>query len=81
MVLGQETKSIDNFGGLAPILLPMMIAGVGIIFSIVGTLFVRISDSAGVNTANVQRALNMGNWGSIILTALACAGSSILYIT
>ncbi len=74
MVLGQETQSIDNFGGLAPILLPMMIAGVGILFSIVGTLFVRISDSAGVNTANVQRALNMGNWGSIILTALACAG-------
>ena len=74
MVLGQETKSIDQFGGLAPILLPMMIAGVGILFSIVGTLFVRISDTAGVNTANVQRALNMGNWGSIILTALACIG-------
>jgi K(+)-stimulated pyrophosphate-energized sodium pump len=74
MVLGQETKSVDNFGGLAPILLPMMIAGVGILFSIVGTLFVRISDSAGINTSSVQRALNMGNWGSIILTALACAG-------
>lgn len=74
MVLGQETKSIDQFGGLAPILLPMMIAGVGIIFSIVGTLFVRISENAGVSTSNVQRALNMGNWGSIILTALACVG-------
>lgn len=74
MVLGQETKSADNFGGLAPILLPMMIAGVGILFSIIGTLFVRISDSAGINTANVQKALNMGNWGSIILTALACIG-------
>jgi K(+)-stimulated pyrophosphate-energized sodium pump len=74
MVLGQETKSVDEFGGLAPILLPMMIAGVGILFSIIGTLFVRISDSAGVNTANVQKALNMGNWGSIILTALACVG-------
>jgi K(+)-stimulated pyrophosphate-energized sodium pump len=74
MVLGQETESNDNFGGLAPILLPMMIAGVGILFSIIGTLFVRISDSAGINTANVQKALNMGNWGSIILTALACVG-------
>jgi K(+)-stimulated pyrophosphate-energized sodium pump len=74
MVLGQETASVDKFGGLAPILLPMLIAGAGIIFSIVGTLFVRISDSAGVNTASVQRALNMGNWGSIILTAIACAG-------
>jgi K(+)-stimulated pyrophosphate-energized sodium pump len=74
MVLGQETKSIDNFGGYAPILLPMLIAGVGIIFSIIGTLFVRVSDAAGINTTNVQRALNMGNWGSIVLTALACVG-------
>src|SRR6266498_2255088 len=47
MVLGQETKSIDNFSGYAPILLPMLIAGTGILFSIIGTLFVRISDSAG----------------------------------
>ncbi|HEX6181232.1 MAG TPA: sodium-translocating pyrophosphatase [Chitinophagaceae bacterium] len=71
MVLGQETRSVDEFGGMAPILLPMLIAGVGILFSIVGTWFVRISDSAGINTDNVQKALNMGNWGSIILTALA----------
>lgn len=74
MVLGQETISKDNFGGMAPILLPMLIAGVGILFSIVATFFVRISDSSGISTANVQRALNMGNWGSIILTALACIG-------
>jgi K(+)-stimulated pyrophosphate-energized sodium pump len=74
MVLGQETLSIDNFGGYAPILLPMLIAGVGIIFSIIGTFFVRISDSAGISTSTVQKALNMGNWGSIVLTALACAG-------
>src|SRR6201996_2376708 len=71
MVLGQETISNDNFGGMAPILLPMLIAGMGIIFSIVGTWFVRISESAGINTHTVQKALNMGNWGSIILTALA----------
>ncbi len=74
MVLGQETQSEDQFGGMAPILLPMLIAGIGILFSIVGTLFVRISDSAAVNTHTVQKALNMGNWGSIILTALACIG-------
>ena len=74
MVLGQETRSDDQFGGLAPILLPMVIAGVGILFSIVGTLFVRISDSAALDTSSVQKALNMGNWGSIILTALACVG-------
>ncbi|MBX3238784.1 MAG: sodium-translocating pyrophosphatase [Chitinophagaceae bacterium] len=70
MVLGQETISSDNFGGLSPILLPMLIAAAGIIFSIVGTWFVKVSDSAGVNTDNVQKALNMGNWGSIILTAI-----------
>jgi K(+)-stimulated pyrophosphate-energized sodium pump len=74
MVLGRETQSDDAFGGLAPILLPMFIAGVGILFSIVGTFFVRVSESAGANTSVVQKALNMGNWGSIILTALACIG-------
>jgi K(+)-stimulated pyrophosphate-energized sodium pump len=74
MVLGQETVSVDNFGGMAPILLPMLIAGVGILLSIVGTWFVRIADTAKVNTETVQRALNMGNWGSIILTAIASIG-------
>lgn len=75
IVLGQETTSSgDNFGGFAPIILPMLIAGIGIIFSIIGTFFVRVSDAAGINTHNVQKALNMGNWGSIILTALACIG-------
>jgi K(+)-stimulated pyrophosphate-energized sodium pump len=75
IVLGQETRvnSDDGLGGLSPILLPMLIAGIGILFSIVGTWFVRISDTAGVNTSNVQKALNMGNWGSIILTAIASA--------
>lgn len=73
MVLGRETSSAgDNFGGFAPILLPMLIAGVGIVLSIIGTLFVRISDSVGNSTVAVQKALNMGNWGSIVLTAVAC---------
>lgn len=71
MVLGRETLSTDAFGGMAPILLPMLIAGIGIIFSIMGTWFVRISESAGLSTAKVQSALNMGNWGSIVLTAVA----------
>ena len=78
MVLGQEVTAVgggrlvDAFGGLSPILLPMMIAGVGILLSIIGTLFVRISENAGLNTATVQKALNMGNYGSMILTAIAC---------
>lgn len=71
MVLGRETASMDNFGGFGPILLPMLIAGIGIVFSIIGTFFVRISDSVGVSTSAVQKALNMGNWGSMVLTAVA----------
>ncbi len=73
IVLGQQTTLIggDNFGGFSPIILPMLIAGVGILFSIVGTLFVRISDKAGISTQTVQNALNMGNWGSMILTGIA----------
>lgn len=72
MVLGQEAVvQNDLFGGYSLILLPMLIAGAGILFSIIGTFFVRISENAGVNTNTVQKALNMGNWGSIILTAIA----------
>ncbi|MGK2861996.1 MAG: sodium/proton-translocating pyrophosphatase, partial [Chitinophagaceae bacterium] len=76
IVLGQQTEIIgtDVLGGFSPVILPMLIAGIGILFSIVGTLFVRISDSAGINTNTVQKALNMGNWGSMILTAFAAAG-------
>jgi K(+)-stimulated pyrophosphate-energized sodium pump len=74
MVLGQETVSVDAFGGMAPILLPMLIAGTGILFSIMGTWMVRIGENAGVNTDTVQKALNMGNWGSIVLTAIASIG-------
>jgi K(+)-stimulated pyrophosphate-energized sodium pump len=67
MVLGQEIISVDNFGGLAPILLPMIICGLGIVFSIVGTWFVTIKDEK----SNVQNALNLGNWSSMLLTVLA----------
>ena len=76
IVLGQETKIIgsDVLNGFSPIILPMLIAGVGILFSIVATLFVRISDSAGMSTHTVQKALNMGNWGSMVLAAAAAAG-------
>jgi K(+)-stimulated pyrophosphate-energized sodium pump len=67
MVLGREVVSQDNFNGMAPILLPMVIAGLGIIFSIVGTFFVRIK---GENSS-VMNALNLGNWSSMVLTAVA----------
>ncbi len=67
MVLGREIVSVDNFGGIAPILLPMVLAGLGIIFSIMGMAFVTIKDDKG----DVQKALNMGNWSSIIFTGIA----------
>ena len=72
MVLGRETTAVDAFGGLSPVLLPMLIAAMGIVFSIIATFFVRISDSAGLSTQKVQNALNMGNWGSMVLTAIGC---------
>src|SRR5665213_3033034 len=71
MVLGRETISSDAFGGMSPILLPMLLASMGIIFSILGTFFVKISDNAGLNTSVVQKALNLGNWGTIVITAIA----------
>ncbi|MFQ3173627.1 MAG: K(+)-stimulated pyrophosphate-energized sodium pump [Flavobacterium sp.] len=61
----------DAFGGIGPILLPMAIAGFGIIFSIIGTLLVKISDPEA-KEQQVQKALNIGNWVSIVLTAIAC---------
>jgi K(+)-stimulated pyrophosphate-energized sodium pump len=67
MVLGREIVSPDKFGGIAPVLLPMVIAGLGLLFSIVGASFVKIKNE----TDSVQKALNMGNWASIILTAIA----------
>lgn len=67
MVLGQEITVTDAFGGMSPILLPMVICGLGILFSIVGTWFVTIKD----DKSNVQNALNMGNWASMLLTVIA----------
>ena len=61
----------DAFGGIGPILLPMAIAGFGILFSIIGTMLVKISDD-NAKEAQVQKALNIGNWVSIILTAISC---------
>src|SRR5450432_4106744 len=71
VVNGVKTVLNDGFGGLSPILLPMLIAAMGILFSIAGTFFVKISENSPLNTHAVQKALNMGNWGSIILTAIA----------
>ncbi len=77
MVLGNYVikdmggKIDDAFGGIGPILLPMAIAGFGILFSIIGTMLVKIS-SDDAKEKQVQGALNVGNWVSIVLTAISC---------
>ena len=63
----------DAFGGIGPILLPMAIAGAGIVISIIGTFLVKIS-SNDAKENEVQKALNIGNWTSIALVAVACYG-------
>ena len=77
MVLGNSVirdtgVANDGFGGIGPILLPMLIAGLGILFSIIGMLMVRVSDTPNLGFNAVQSALNRGNWASIILTGIAC---------
>ena len=59
----------EGFMGIGPILLPVVIAGVGIIFSIVGSWLVKIKDN-NAREAEVQGALNRGNWLAIILVAV-----------
>lgn len=65
----------DAFGGIGPIVLPMAIAGLGILASIVGTWFVSIPEKAGNSTVAVQGALNRGNNFSMLL---AIVGSYFL---
>jgi len=65
----------DNFGGMGPILLPILIAGMGIVFSIIGTFFVNVKNDGTATEKHVQSALNMGNWVSIALTAIASFGA------
>src|SRR2546421_249991 len=40
MVLGQEIKVSDALGGMSPILLPMVICGLGLVFSLIATFLV-----------------------------------------
>jgi len=73
-VINEHLQSTGEALGMGPILLPLMIAGVGILFSIIGTFLIRVN-SNDAKEPEVQRALNMGNWTSIVLTAI---GSYVL---
>jgi len=67
MVLGREVVvNNDNFGGLSPIFLPMAIAGMGIVASLIGILVVKVKEGG-----DVQAALNRGNYLSVIVSAVA----------
>jgi len=70
MVLGAAFFGLpefaDSFSGLGAILLPLVIAGVGIVMSILGTLFVRVKEGG-----DPQKALNLGEFGSSFLMILA----------
>ncbi|AXT57961.1 sodium-translocating pyrophosphatase [Aquimarina sp. MMG015] len=63
----------EGFDGIGPVLLPVAIAGAGIIISIIGTMLVKIK-SNDAKEAQVMGALNIGNWTSIALVAASCFG-------
>ncbi len=68
--MSQSTQFTDAFGNMGPILLPIVIAGVGILASIIGTFLVGIKNN-DAKEAQVQKALDLGNWAAIILTVIA----------
>ncbi len=68
--MSATTQFTDAFNNMGPVLLPIVIAGVGILASILGTFLVKISSNSA-KEAQVQRALDTGNWASILLTLVA----------
>jgi len=65
MVLGAFIITPD-FSGLGAVYLPLVLAAVGIIMSIIGTFFVKVKDGG-----NPQTALNIGEFGSAGLMVVA----------
>lgn len=68
--MGGDIRNMDSFLGLGPILLPLFIACIGLVFSIVGSLFVKVKNE-NAREQQVQNALNLGNWVAMALTAVA----------
>jgi K(+)-stimulated pyrophosphate-energized sodium pump len=65
--------TFNGFGSIGPILLPMSIAGFGIVISLLGTMLVSIKNN-DAKESEVMGALNKGNWFSIALVAVSCYG-------
>lgn len=70
MAAADGTPFIDSFNNMGPILLPLVIAGVGILATILGTFLVKIKNN-DAREPQVQKALDTGNWTAIILTLIA----------
>jgi len=68
--MSSVTQFTDLFNNMGPILLPLVIAGVGVLASIIGTFFVRIG-SNDAREKQVQRSLDIGNWFAIGITWIA----------
>ena len=70
MVLGAIYATLPEFSvafdGLGAVYLPMVLAAVGIIMSIIGTFFVKVKDGGSPHAA-----LNIGEFGSAILMLIA----------
>ena len=64
MVLGAAFLNVTEFQGneINAVILPLFIAGAGIIMSIIGTFFVRVKEGGNPHTA-----LNIGEFGSALL--------------
>ncbi|WP_416445053.1 sodium-translocating pyrophosphatase [Leeuwenhoekiella sp. A16] len=68
--MSQENQFVDAFNNMGPVLLPIVIAGVGILASIIGTFLVKISSNTA-RESQVQKALDRGNWVAIFLTLIS----------
>ena len=73
IIASNDISIFAGFGSIGPILLPMAIAGAGIVISLLGTMLVSIK-SNDAKESEVMGALNKGNWFSIALVAVSCYG-------
>jgi K(+)-stimulated pyrophosphate-energized sodium pump len=69
--LGAALPLAAAYGGLKAVIAPMIVAGLGIVFSILGIFAVRTKEDASMK--NLLKSLNIGIWGSSLLILIALA--------
>ncbi len=62
MAAPEFANNSDGFNGLSAIILPLILAGIGILTSIAGTFFVKVKEGG-----NPHHALNIGEFGSALV--------------